>query len=272
MKIHRIGLLAFTLTSVAALASANAADMYRAPEPAGPVGYKDGPYAPAWTGFYLGGNGGYGWQNNSENVSSTFIGFPNVDVTNGFDAKGGFGGGQIGYNWQGRFFGPRVVVGIEADFQGADIRDRFSQGPSAGSGLAFSDVFRSKSDLDWFGTVRGRVGYTLDHALVYATGGFAYGSLKQRITAVNSTPSVFEDVRNDDVRTGFVVGGGVEYLVAPAWSLKAEYQYIDLGSDRLTGTDPLFHSPVVTNDISNTFHTVRAGLNYHIGPTYEPLK
>lgn len=221
---------------------------------------------PVWSGLYVGVNGGYGWLNDTGNITSTFPGFLNVNVTRGFKTQGDFGGGQIGYNWQGKYFGPHFLLGIEADIQSAAIRESFSQGPSAGSGLFFDDVFRSSNSLDWFGTVRGRLGYTFDRTLVYATGGFAYGALNQQITAVNDVPAVFEDAGNRARRTGFVVGGGFEYLVAPAWSLKAEYQYIDLGRDRLTGTNPLFHTPVLTNEISNNFHTARIGLNYHIAP------
>src|SRR5262249_51798141 len=104
MKKYRIGLLAFTLTSVAALASANAADMYRAPEPFAGGGYKDGPLVQSWTGFYVGVNGGYGW--NAANTTLSFKGVdgpgdaPDVHGNKSLDPEGGFGGGQIGYNWQ----------------------------------------------------------------------------------------------------------------------------------------------------------------------------
>ncbi len=267
----RSGVFGLTVTAALALAvSANAADMY---QPAA-GGYKDAP-APAsiWSGFYLGLNGGYGWQNKTADVTNTFIGFPNVDITNGFAAAGGFGGGQIGYNWQGRVLSPHVVVGVEADIQGSGIRDSFSQNNSPGSGLfPYDDVFHSKASLDWFGTARARLGYAFDRTLVYATGGFAYGSVNQQITAINDAHQLFEDVHKDGLRTGFVLGGGAEYLIAPAWSVKAEYQYMDLGSSTMTGTDPLMHSPMAVSSVSNTFNTVRAGINYHVGQTYEPLK
>ena len=148
----RSGILGLTLTSalVLAAASANAADIYR-PEAGG---YKDGPaYVPVntWTGFYIGANGGYGW--NANHHSDDLL-----------DPAGGFGGGQIGYNWQGGFgFGPHLVLGIEADIQGADISD---------------SVAGVKSQVNWFGTVRGRIGYAFDRTLIYGTGGFAYGEVE----------------------------------------------------------------------------------------------
>ena len=262
------------VSAVALISAANAADMYR-PEGGG---YKDGPVyvANTWTGFYIGANGGYGWNADTKDILYTYTG----GATNrgkGFEPEGGFGGGQIGYNWQGGVFGPRSVMGIEADIQGADISDSFNQLPAPGATCCGNpnDIFHGTSKLDWFGTVRGRLGYAFDRTLIYATGGFAFGNIDQRITAVNPAlvgPNVFTDVRKNDTRTGFVVGGGVEYAVSPAWSIKGEYQYLDFGSDSLTGTNPLFGTPVHTNEIDNTFHTVRLGLNYHIHQGYEPLK
>src|SRR5712672_186759 len=121
----RNGIFGLTLTSALALAafSANAADMYRG-EPTG--GYKDGPVyvANTWTGFYAGVNGGYGWNANSFATVPGFLGDLNP--------SGGFGGGQIGYNWQGVLGHPALVLGIEADLQGADISDSVSASLSNG--------------------------------------------------------------------------------------------------------------------------------------------
>jgi outer membrane immunogenic protein len=122
-------------------------------------------------------------------------------------------------------------------------------------------------NVDWFGTVRGRVGYAFDRALVYATGGFAYGNVDTSLSAP-AAPGTFE--RRNGTQVGFVAGGGLEYKIMPKWSLKAEYQYVDLGSERLVGT-PGF-AGFSTNALDTAFHTVRVGLNYGFGPIYEPLK
>ncbi len=106
--------------AAAAIVPASAADMYRAE----PGGYKDAPvYVPAntWTGFYLGVNGGYGWS--AGNLSVTGVDAdgedaPNVHGNAKIDGNGGFGGAQIGYNWQQG----HMVLGVEADIQGASIR------------------------------------------------------------------------------------------------------------------------------------------------------
>jgi outer membrane immunogenic protein len=258
ISMSKYGLLGLTFTSVVAIASANAADMY-VPGPVGPGGYKDTPWAPTWAGFYVGVNGGYAFGSGSQQIIDTnSVGA--IDIFRTAEPSGGFGGGQIGYNWQGAF-GSRLVLGVEADFQGAGI-----EGEHTGIGTA-AGLETNRVNIDWFGTVRGRLGYAFDRTLVYATGGLAYGDVDSRLSSPNA-PGIFE--RKHDTQVGFVAGAGVEYKITPVWSVKAEYQYIDLGSERLVGTPGFagFH----TNDLDTAFHTVRVGLNYHIAPAYEPLK
>jgi len=247
-------ILGMTITSAVALTSlsAYAADIYR-PEPGG--GYKDGPiYAPvtSWTGFYAGINGGYGWSANDHQLANT------QDPFGGLSPEGGFGGGQIGYNLQR----DRFVIGIETDIQGADIRD--SARDAAGA--------RFKSELNWFGTVRGRLGYAFDTSLIYFTGGFAYGDVNNR--AISPGGDVF---KNHDTETGYVLGGGWEYKINPAWSLKAEYQYINLGRNVPFDSSGISYlntaaGPVGARVEDDAFHTVRIGLNYHLHDDYVPLK
>jgi len=221
MKKWHAGLLGLSLTSILVL-PANATDIYRG-------GLKDGPpppvyvAAPTWTGFYIGVNGGYGETANSGPLAPS----------------GGFGGGQIGYNWQGLFGYSPWVIGIEADIQGAGISDSDDYG---------------KNSLNWFGTVRGRIGYSFGPALLYATGGFAYGDVEAKW---NDGLSVSE------TQTGYVVGGGLEYKVNPAWSVKAEYQYLNLDASDLNGAGPLNGNfPYSDRSEINTF---RVGLNYAVG-------
>jgi outer membrane immunogenic protein len=169
------------------------------------------PPAVSWSGFYTGLNVGGGW------------------AASGAGKSGILGGGQLGYNYQ---LGPLFVLGVETDFQGTS----FGGGDSGPFG--FGPPGRSRG-VDWFGTARGRVGFTpLDpHVLIYGTGGFAYGDDGLRM------------------RDGWTAGGGVEWAFAPRWSVKGEYLYTDFGrSDR----DPWFGPRR-----SDAFHTVRAGVNYH---------
>src|SRR5262249_6574018 len=179
-------------------------------------------------------------------------------------------GGQIGYNWQGVWH-PHLVLGIEADIEGSGIQDSFS-GRSINQ---FNDRLSAKKDLDWFGTVRGRVGYAFDNVLVYGTGGFAFGGVKNNLVDVLTVaPTGTVNLSKDSTETGYVVGGGIEYMVSPRWSVKAEYQFIDLGNYKLSAPEvpPSGSRVFTTNKIDNTFNTVRAGVNYHVGNVYEPLK
>jgi outer membrane immunogenic protein len=217
----KLGLLGL-LTSAAAF-SASAADFSRG-------GYKDGPVYAAvdWTGFYAGVNAGGGGTAHDGLLSPS----------------GGFAGAQIGYNWQGVLgLGRNWVLGVEADIQGSGIDD-------SAMGL--------KSSLNWFGTVRGRVGYAFGPTLVYATGGFAFGE-------VESTVSPF---RVSETQTGYVLGGGVEYKFNPAWSLKAEYQFISLDASDALGAGPLGFT---TGDRSEV-NTFRVGVNYRFGHSFDVLK
>lgn len=253
-KLLRMGAAAGTLLVAF---QANAADLG-----ARSGGYKDGPMAyavPTWTGFYVGINGGYGWRDTGDQFAyPAGVDYPAYD---GIAAEGGFGGGQIGYNWQGFAGMPSIVTGIEADIQG--------------SGISRTDVNTIaetyKTNLDWFGTVRGRVGFSAGNGLVYFTGGFAYGGLN--LYAQDNTFAIYE---SDGTVTGYVLGGGTEYKINPSWSLKAEYQYLNFGKN-----DPAFASgdptyPAASGDgykiTDDAYHTVRVGLNYWVNPAYERLK
>lgn len=223
----------YLLSSVAALGlvvagAASAADL---PSRKGPIAapvYL--PPAFTWTGFYVGANAGYAWGQ----IDST-----NLGVIGGFDDPDGFtGGGQIGYNYQiGQW-----VVGLEADFQGADLK------------ASVADPFlgiRASNEINWWGTVRGRVGYAFDRFLPYLTGGFAYGNVKNKI----ATPAfTFSD---DNTQYGWTLGGGLEYAFTNNWTAKIEYLYVDLDKES-------FNVPggVLTTNVETKFSVVRAGLNY----------
>ena len=187
--------------------------------------FKDEPvYEPQrtrWDGFYLGINGGYGWSDNESFDTFAF------DI----DPEGGFGGGQIGFN----VVTGRLLLGAEADIQGADISDRSVVG---GTSLT--------TNIDYVGTVRGRLGFVSDRTLIYGTAGYAWADVDATASAGGLSISA------DDTLSGYVVGGGVEYALTDQWSTKLEYQYIDLEDERLNATDKL----------DNDFHTVRVGLNY----------
>lgn len=241
---------------------ANAADLYGG----GEGGYKDSPvYAPSaiWSGFYVGVNGGYGWRQSYDQFA--YPAGQNYPAFNGVGSQGGFGGGQLGYNWQTLFGTPSIVAGIETDIQGAGIGGE--------KVTSLGETFRTH--LDWFGTLRGRLGYSSTNAMLYFTGGFAYGGLRQHgEDNTYNTPTVYQ---SSGGVTGYVLGGGLEYKFNPAWSLKTEYQYLNFGKHNAPFVSgDASAQPTIEDDGSkltdDAFHTVRIGLNYWVSPAYEPLK
>jgi outer membrane immunogenic protein len=134
--------------------------------------------------------------------------------------------------------------------------------------LQGANFFDERKTFDYFSTIRGRAGYAFDNFLLYGTGGFAFGAVHNRVF-VNGVA----DAHKDATETGFAAGGGVEYAITPQISVKAEYQYIDLGSYKLSAL--VLGAPGVTmttNTLENNLNTVRLGLNYRLARAYEPLK
>lgn len=221
MHVHRKLLLASVAGSALGLATAaSAADMaVKAPPP---------PPQPAWswTGFYLGGNVGYSWGNS--NTTASFL-----DLTVGgllaapsqsFSMDGVIGGGQIGYNWQYE----KWVWGLEADIQGSGQQGSATFVCPAGcGGVGFGTVIDNLTErLDWFGTVRGRLGFTVTpNWLLYATGGWAYGDYEAKGTLTGSGGVTPFDI--SAIKSGWTVGGGVEARIVGNWTGKVEYLYID---------------------------------------------
>jgi high affinity Mn2+ porin len=228
-------------------------------------GLKDAPVVQTWTGFYVGVNGGYGWSGPKAKAFSTADdGIPDFGGAV-FDSTGGFGGGQIGYNLQRS----RFVFGVEADIQGSGIHGSGNAVANSGDVVATANGNR---DLDWFGTVRGRFGYTVDRQLIYVTGGLAFGGVKKSPLTADDTKEVGGKLATsgggDETKTGFVLGGGIEYAINPSWSLKGEYQYVNLGSTKSAVSVSSASAGFYAED---RYSTVRLGLNYHVSPGYEPL-
>jgi outer membrane immunogenic protein len=201
-----------------------------------------------WTGFYVGANVGYGFSAGSRQISD-FNAANVLDIFQTAKPVGGFGGGQIGYNWQ--LANAPWVLGVEADLQGSGLK-----GSHTGIGTALA-LETNTVNVRWFDTFRGRLGYAADRVLLYATGGVAFGNVNSSLSTPG--PGTFETAQG--TQRGFAVGGGLEYLIAPKWSLKAEYQYIDLGRKALIGIPPFVGFR--TLPVDTAFNTVRAGINYH---------
>ena len=283
------------LSSVALLgltAGAMAADL---PSRRAPAPYVAVPVF-TWTGFYAGVNAGYGFGVGNSNNNSFTVVNPGTVTPNAFPAgtvvttgggnngnsDGFVGGGQIGYNYQiGNF-----VIGIEADAQYADLGGRRNNGTTfitpalaaGGAGAFFGGVNNTTASIDYFGTVRGRIGYAMDRLLVFGTGGFAYGAGGGNNSCVVAATGFVVTAGacgggRDNFRTGYAAGGGVEYAFTPNLTGKIEGLYVDLGRNRqnnflgvVGGAGgaagvPVFRTAGGRNN-SDEFVVVRAGLNY----------
>ena len=289
------------------VASASAADL---PRRSAPVVYAPAPIPVfTWTGFYAGINAGYAFSDTDSRDRTLAIpggsvftpaGVPlatngTLSFTDRDRNRDGFaGGGQVGYNYQ---FTPGsgIVVGVEADIQYIDFNGNrndfrsysFVPGGATTPGLTAGLVGRTvgvidtRNSLDYFGTVRGRLGYAFDRTLVYATGGFAYGD------GDNNYRGTFFTNSRDTFRTGYAVGGGVEFALAQdsffnffgssAVTAKIEGLYVNLERERygqastyVPGAIPGVAGSTGTLFLNTArreedFAVVRAGLNYKFG-------
>jgi outer membrane immunogenic protein len=177
----------------------------------------------SWTGFYVGIDGGFG---SASAPSST-----PYDIS----LSGGFLGAQIGYN---HHLTDNIVLGIEADAQWANMSGTIVLGQTV------------TQKINWFGTVRGRLGYAMDTWLPYVTAGLAVAGAT-RTTTAGGGQSI------GATHTGYALGAGVEWAFAGDWSAKLEYQHLSLGAVTyvISGApDP---------SVSLTSDTIRIGLNKH---------
>jgi outer membrane immunogenic protein len=240
-----------------------------------------------WTGFYVGLNAGYGF-----NADPT-VSFSPADTGAAgeignisgapisYGLKGFVGGLQAGYNWQ---LNQNWLVGLEGDFSGGKIKGA-GQSSFLSAGDGTFNAFAS-TEVNWFGTVRGRVGYLITpNWLLFGTGGFAYGEVKNNLSLANATfnGAFLNDATgflcgpigsqcfvggNSRVQPGYVVGGGFEYAFTGSLSLKAEYSYVNLGSSHAANVVALDSNghptpTAVTAAFSDTaFNIVRLGFNY----------
>ena len=177
-----------------------------------------------WTGWYMGLTGGYDWGNARFDTSITGAGST-------FRTSGGNIGSTLGYNFQSG----SIVYGLETDL---------SLNGARGTNSAIAPCASCEVRNPWFGTFRGRVGYTPGMTMYYLTGGLAYGE-------VRVSDTVGGDEKHN--KAGWTLGGGVEHAFSKRWSAKLEYLYVDLGNTGFGGgLNTRFNENII-----------RAGLNAH---------
>jgi len=207
-----------------------------APPPVAPAGYF--PVVPfySWSGFYIGGNLGAGW-NKASLSDSAGSSFSSVSTTTSF-----LGGGQFGANYQFGPAGSGVVVGAEAMFDWLSNTQNSVTATNSGSALTATINNR------WVTTATGKLGYAWDRVLVYGKGGFAWVS--------NSNSSAPFAVSTNSTSWGWTGGIGVEWAFAGNWSVRAEYDFIGLQNQTLglPSTAPL---PFTNDTITVNYRSIQ---------------
>jgi len=185
-----------------------------------------------WTGFYIGGHvgGAFAGDNSFQGSDARFL-----------------GGVQGGFDYQ---FAPNWVMGIEAQYSWLGNNN---------NGVVFPGGTLITANSDQLGSVTGRLGYTWGPALLYAKGGYAWRDNNNIGVSLGGAPVAFTTDGNR--KDGYTVGAGLEYMFAPNWSAKAEYQYYNFGNTTFTAGTP----EIVGARFKNDEHTVKAGINYRFG-------
>jgi outer membrane immunogenic protein len=175
------------------------------------------PVAPpfSWTGFYIGGQGGYGWgESHIDDNGQT-----GLNTT--FDVDGWFAGGLAGaqYQWN------QIVLGVEVEGNWSDVD---------GSDQIGVGNFVS-TDINAFGSLSGKLGFAWDRVLFYGTGGLAVGdiSTEQNVPALGGI-----SFSQDATYWGWTAGGGIDFAVTDHIIIGAQYRYYDFGSEDFTPPAP----------------------------------
>jgi opacity protein-like surface antigen len=226
------------VASLAAMLSApaGAADLQAMPQRYVPV--------TVWTGVYVGGHAGGAF--GGEDANNPAIGTP---VTYSTNPNGFLGGVQAGYNYQ---FSPSFLVGVEADMSWSAASGNYNFITTTATGTTASGIFNSNQN--WYSTAAGRLGYVIGNYMLYAKGGGAWMNADYSL----SVSGPFAGGSANLTRSGYVAGGGAEWMFYPGWSAKVEYNYLDFGSSFV----PL---GVVGATVNSHVSTFKVGMDWHPG-------
>jgi outer membrane immunogenic protein len=231
-----------TVSMVALTSVTRAADMPAAMPAKGPM-YSPIPVA-TWSGAYVGVQGGVVRHDAKDTLSLT-------NFTEGRSKTGGTAGALLGYNWQlGNF-----VYGLEGDWSWI----------SAKASQATPESGFNSYEVNWLSTVRARVGFADDSTLFYLAGGAAFAHV-QNSSGVSSGLAIGLSYPQDQTRTGWTVGAGVEHRLAPHWVARAELRYVDLGKSSVDCVPGRFGCGINDRaEFSNSLVMGLLGLNYQFG-------
>jgi len=207
-----------------------------------------------WSGFYIGLNvGGQFGHSEDKDLDGFWNGPTRRNLPWGYSESGVIAGGQVGYNFQWNW----LVLGVEGDLRYVNLE---GHGDIKGSDLPSQSAFGpvvGESDSDFYTTIRGRIGFALNHWLFYGTGGGI---------GVNYKTGVFDNATHfsgdkQEFDWGYTVGGGIEYMLGCHWSLRAEYLYFATDTQRFSISSTRT-STIYDFDGNTEGHIVRGALNY----------
>jgi outer membrane immunogenic protein len=245
---HAILLAMIAAAGIGGVGSTSAADLTR-PVPPAPV-YVPPPFT--WTAFYVGGNLGGAWAQGNVTDTLTALNF------NSGNSNGVFvGGGQVGFNYQVSDF----VLGAEFDFDWAGNNNNATGGVGIAGPLGLGHTFAVGVNDGWITTFTGRLGFVWNRALLYGKAGGAWvGNNGFTVTDVTSGLSVTGSSNNSN--SGWTAGAGVEWAFANNWTVRAEYNYIGLGSRSFTVPATSLVLPGDTFTAGRNIQMVTVGINY----------
>lgn len=257
-------------TVLAAPLAANAADLPKRTAPAPAPAF----VAMNWSGAYAGVQMGVAQQrsnyasSDADWVSPNWVPSPVADIDN-LKTNGFVGGVHAGYNYQMN----SIVVGLEADVEGASGKNTYSVFEPASGVYSYDETWSASSRVKWQGSLRARMGFTVDRALLYVTGGLAFADVETVYASTINLPPASASNSASNMRTGYTLGAGVQYALTNAWSLRAEYRYTNLGTLSnsntwlvgTTTTDPQAGPYSTTERHKLSSNTVRVGLSYAFG-------
>jgi outer membrane immunogenic protein len=206
-----------------------------------------------WSGAYIGVHAGYRWADVDFSAPSFDPGFPDPIVparSETYSPDSWIVGGHAGYNF---VTSGNLLLGIEADLTYGDGSDSKSASIFSTDGVV---TRTSRVEMNWQGTIRGRLGLINGPTLFYATVGVAFADVEWSETATFSSGTF--SVSKSDTLTGWAAGGGVEWALNRSWIARGEYLYEDLGDMSV----PLAGTNDVQGSLDTTAHKLRFGLSY----------
>jgi outer membrane immunogenic protein len=222
------------------------------------IGAKPALSAPVynWTGCYVGAHAGGGWgQKSYADFLTTGDGVepPSSPTANTSGFLAGVQEGcqiQSSSNW---------VYGFEGDLSWGNIQG--SSDPFFGGKAVFH------AQTDWLGSATGRVGYAFGQVLIFGKGGAAWAHDNYQVPGTFIGPF---NLTGSEIRFGWTIGAGLEWLFYQNWSAVFEYAYYDFGTNSVTLSDTIGSGSDIAR-IGQRIQTFTFGINYHLPPGAAPM-